>query len=337
MGDYVNYDQIVIGSNPIVRVPIFDAVKLGLNQNQKINQGDGAVAIGVGSGKQYQGNMAVALGFDAGRVGQDPGAVAVGPFSGLWEQGNAAIAIGSSAGNYMQNKNAVAIGEMAGMKFQGSNSIAIGAFAGNNSQAANSIVINASGTALDTSNSGMYVDPIRYLPGVYNSYLVHYDAASRELYSSNILTQGRLSNSILPSNISVDNLEGRIELDNLYGNLPANIEFIVSDLEIDTLIASKSITSVSFIGNGSGLTHLPSVLNSAPVPIPSAQVVNPGTVSARKTTTPDVMTGTPGTIRFFVEENATETRLKILVKKTNGNTVGISFGLTENCGIVNVQ
>jgi hypothetical protein len=75
------------------------------------------------------------------------------------------IALGGAAGLTSQGADAVAIGSQAGSTNQGANSIAIGDLAGANNQPANSIVINASGSGLDGSAAGFYVDPIREVTG----------------------------------------------------------------------------------------------------------------------------------------------------------------------------
>ncbi len=55
----------------------------------------------------------------------------------------------------------VHIGQNAGLTNQGSNAVAIGKQAGENNQPAGSIIINASGSALNGTQAGLYVNPIR--------------------------------------------------------------------------------------------------------------------------------------------------------------------------------
>jgi hypothetical protein len=62
--------------------------------------------------------------------------------------------------NINSTGNTVSIGNNAGLTNQGANAIAIGNNAGVTNQSANSIVLNASGTAFNTTGSGLYAAPI---------------------------------------------------------------------------------------------------------------------------------------------------------------------------------
>jgi len=88
--------------------------------------------------------------------------VYIGSNAGSTIQNNFAIAVGNSAGRSSQGSNAVAIGYGAGSNSQGQNAIAIGYLAAQSNQNSNSIVLNASGSALNTSQSGLYISPVRY-------------------------------------------------------------------------------------------------------------------------------------------------------------------------------
>lgn len=142
------------------------------------HQGAHSVAIGESAGAGYQLAYAVAIGASAGNTGQQWGATAIGTNAGTSNQGTVATAIGSNAGRYTQGDNAVAIGRRAGETTQGiysvalgnragkyqqgDYSIAIGSLAGETSQGDNSIVLNASGSALNGTTSGFFVNPIAY-------------------------------------------------------------------------------------------------------------------------------------------------------------------------------
>ena len=85
-------------------------------------------------------------------------------------------------------------------------------------------------------------------------------------------------------------------------------------------------------GNGALLTNLSPVFQTQNViDIPVGETLAPGNAS--------VVVRTPfgesldetvptGTIRFDIQESPTETRLRILVKRSDGNTVGVCLGLT---------
>ena len=85
----------------------------------------------------------------------------MGAQSGKNTQGNNAVAIGNASGQESQGAGAIAIGYTAGQTFQGADAIAIGRNAVNATQAAGSIAINASGTSISATQIGYYVAPIR--------------------------------------------------------------------------------------------------------------------------------------------------------------------------------
>lgn len=142
------------------------------------NQAAGAVAIGSVAGSVSQAAGAVGVGYAAGGTNQSIAAVAVGYGAGTTNQGNSAVAVGYAAGATNQKLTAVAVGFGAGQLNQGQASIAIGYAAGTNNQHDHSIVINASGTVLDSSSSGFFVDPIRAQNG--NNFLV-YNSSTKEI------------------------------------------------------------------------------------------------------------------------------------------------------------
>jgi hypothetical protein len=121
-----------------------------------------AVAIGASAGETTQQTNAVAIGFQAGQGTQGASAVAIGNSAGSLNQGlTGAVAIGASAGQSTQGASAVAVGFRAGQTGQGANAIAIGHLAGATGQFGGSIVLNASGVALNTGETGFFVNPIR--------------------------------------------------------------------------------------------------------------------------------------------------------------------------------
>lgn len=105
--------------------------------------------------------------------------LAIGKTAGVTTQASNAIAIGSGAGATNQGANAVAVGVSAGATTQGANAIAIGNSAGVASQTAGSICLNATGSALNPSTAGLYIDPIR--SGTINNF-VGYNTTSKELF-----------------------------------------------------------------------------------------------------------------------------------------------------------
>jgi hypothetical protein len=120
----------------------------------------------------------VAVGANAGQTTQGVNSVAVGYAAGTVNQGENSVAIGYLAGLEGQGANSVAIGNGAGKEAQGANAIAIGNQAGNASQVANSICISATGTAVNPTNAGLYITPIR---NVTQTAALGYDATNKEI------------------------------------------------------------------------------------------------------------------------------------------------------------
>jgi hypothetical protein len=146
------------------------------------------VAIGLVAGTPNQGvnKGTIAIGGGAGRGNQGQASIAIGYVSGDQNQGANSISIGGNAAQANQAGESVAIGFAAGQTNQGTGAIAIGTFAGPNSQAAHSIALNAagSGSALNTSNAGFYVDPIRNTTATSN--VLYYNPTTREVTSGSI-------------------------------------------------------------------------------------------------------------------------------------------------------
>lgn len=86
----------------------------------------------------------------------------VSPTTGaLSVTGGVGIAGTMWAGELRTNSLAIRLGSNAGATAQGYCAVAIGNQAGQNNQPANSIIINASGSALNGTNAGLYINPIR--------------------------------------------------------------------------------------------------------------------------------------------------------------------------------
>lgn len=103
------------------------------------------------------------------------------------------IAIGNQAGYENQNQYAIAIGNQAGYNAQNEYAIAIGNKAGETSQHANSIILNASAIELNSTNSGLFIEPIRNDNTILNTSL-NYNTTTREITytTENILPTGSI-------------------------------------------------------------------------------------------------------------------------------------------------
>lgn len=142
---------------------------------------------------QFQiGGSELHLGSNAGAVSQKSFAVALGAAAGQTAQGTNSVAVGYRAGQNTQLAQAVAVGYQAGQTNQGQNCVAIGALAGQSSQYTGSIALNASGSALNPDQAGLFINPVRGTATatpvvVYNSTTkeLTYNTSSRK-YKDNI-------------------------------------------------------------------------------------------------------------------------------------------------------
>jgi hypothetical protein len=189
-------NAIAIGTNAAYTNQYDSAVAIGYSagyQNQNVEavaiganagfyaQGIKTVAIGSEAGRDTQGNFSVAIGHNAAANTQSNSSVAIGHIAGQNSQQNDAVAIGVGAGFNNQNAGAVALGMRAGygnVSPQGAYSIAIGYAAGYDTVYTNSIILNASGTSLDTTTSGFFVNPVR---NTTTSNLMFYNVSTSEL------------------------------------------------------------------------------------------------------------------------------------------------------------
>ena len=189
-----NTNRVAIGKNAGNTTQSEYTVAVGSGAGAT-NQGWKSVAVGNEAGNENQSDWAVAIGLNAGNYNQGNSTVAVGHRAGSDSQGSDAVAIGVNAGKTSQGAFAVAIGERAGYggtTSQGTYAIAIGAHAGHDNQAAYSIILNASGSNLNSSESGLFIDPVRYTDtqdGTYDG-LMFYNSNTKEVRYSYTLDGG---------------------------------------------------------------------------------------------------------------------------------------------------
>jgi hypothetical protein len=149
------------------------------------SQGRNSTALGYGAG-QIMGTYSTAYGAGAGaNMGNQSCAFGMG--SGSLNMSHNATAVGTSSGNQNLAQYATAIGYYAGggtVSGLGLNSVAIGAFACQNSGVANSICINASGVALNTTQAGCFIKPMRGVALGLGVGVCKYDTTTFELVYS---------------------------------------------------------------------------------------------------------------------------------------------------------
>ena len=172
------------------------AVAIGSGAGQT-SQGAGCVAIGYLAGKVNQ-DQGTAIGSRAGEITQGLGAVAVGVDTGRTNQGTHCVAVGKWAGYATQGQEGIAIGYQAGQTSQGEDSIAIGKEAGKTNQAARSIILNATNSALDTTQTdSLIIKPIR---SAAMTTILGYDAGTGEV----------THNAAIPGYISLADLKTEV-------------------------------------------------------------------------------------------------------------------------------
>ena len=163
-----------------------NCISIGTNAGQ-IDQGitadpvkGQAIAVGYKAAQFQQGDKSISIGDHSGQNQQHDLSIAIGSYAGNYQQSTGSIAIGSNSGKIEQGIGSIAIGQNAGYTTLGEYSIAIGNNASQNTGVASSIVLNAQNTALDATQSGFYVNPVRTFDGTDSSFLT---------YSNNEITQ----------------------------------------------------------------------------------------------------------------------------------------------------
>ena len=193
------------------------------------NNGENALAIGYMAAESYQGESSIAIGYKAGRISQNAYSLAIGAYAGNATQYQDSLAIGYEAGFQLQNTQSLAIGNQAGKTYQnsaavaigyqagkegqqancvsigfqsgesnqGRDSLAIGYKAGQASQHENSIILNATGSALNSTNvSNTYIKPI-------HCFSPPHGAAGA---TSNIITVGSYNYGVVYCNVQTGQL-----------------------------------------------------------------------------------------------------------------------------------
>jgi hypothetical protein len=184
-GTFTHHTDVTLANGAKLGDTSDGAVFFGLDAG---SGGYKSVAVGSGAGQTSQNAFTVAIGLHAGQTSQQTAAVAIGHSAGQHTQGQDSVAVGVAAGINNQGVNATAIGNRAGAGYttsQGTFAVAVGAFAGYDSQAAHSIAINASGSNLNPTEAGLYIDPIRANNAIGGNVTV-YNASTKEVVYTNV-------------------------------------------------------------------------------------------------------------------------------------------------------
>ena len=184
-------NAVAIGFGAGSSIQDIHAIAIGSNAGYT-SQRRYAVAIGAGAGATDQSENAIAIGSNAGATNQGLGAIAIGAMPTAHIQRAGAISIGSNANSAAQGANAIAIGNnVCGVNTQGVNAIAIGNNAISGGQDDNTIVLNATGSAINiTQSSALYIAPIRNTSddAATTTYVVQYDTGIKEVVYNSAIT-----------------------------------------------------------------------------------------------------------------------------------------------------
>ena len=252
-------DSIAIGNNARSSALGASSVAVGPNAGQT-NQYNSAIAIGNLAGNNNQYSFAVAVGYQSGYTDQGSYSVAIGSQAGNSFQGSYSVAIGNNAGFFQQKDNAIAIGKNAGQSTQGTNSIAIGYNAGTQSQHQNTIIINASSTALNSSNTNAcYISPIRNVTQAekFSSYLLIYNS-SGEIVRTTIGYSFTQNESIVFPNDSISSIYFGNPLDSVLriigigtnGSIDFYNNLTFRRFSSTNIQSGSSTTPITFTNNG---------------------------------------------------------------------------------------
>ena len=202
-----NTDAIAIGDNAGYNYQSDDGIAIGTSAGYNFNNSNGwaPIAIGRYAGEEYSGHQSIAIGSYAGNSGlgyhsvaighyaasngSGQETVAVGDFAGQGNPGQRSVAIGAGGVGYGAGDYSVAIGYEAGWNDftpLGLYQVAIGAYASAGYGYDNSIVLNASGSTLDATASGLFIKPVRNFThdGTTDALMFYNDSTGEVRYSS---------------------------------------------------------------------------------------------------------------------------------------------------------
>ncbi len=220
-------------------------------------------------------------------VGSDT--IAIGQNAGQTNQSQYSVALGYQAGNQSQGTGSVAIGNNAGQTNQGEFSIAIGNNAGVLNQYPNSIILNASGSQLNTTNPGFYVNPIQNFSSS-NSYFLTYNTTTNEItkdpnffVSSN--TGYFVGNNIIPYTSNTYDLG---TLNNRWNSIYLNtgsiyIGNVVLSSDNSDLIVNGTLSSNSYSGAIVYTSSLESISSELNIGTQDVNTINIGTSNQTQT------------------------------------------------------
>ena len=157
-----NLESNLYGADSTLLVDAENSKIVGDIETSRLRTNEDSVYLGSEAGAGSSSGYTVGIGFWAQKTNPQGYTVGIGSYAGQNNQGQAAVAIGSNAGENSQGNTAIAIGN----------------YAGQNNQPANSIIINASGSVLNGSDAGFYVNPVREVNG---PQVLYYDPDTKEI------------------------------------------------------------------------------------------------------------------------------------------------------------
>ena len=271
------------------------------------NQGEDSVALGYEAGEVTQGTKAVAIGYRAGETTQGNSTVAIGDSAGETTQSQHGVAIGALAGQTTQGESSVAIGKNAGKVNQGSSAIAIGNLAGVNNQHNNSIVIAASGSELETAQTGQFmVKPVRNASGTHS---MEYNPATGEI-TYDTLASGGLPSRSPPIGATISLADGAEADLNITGFKSYTLMTITTDKAARVRLYVNAATRTADAARAEGID-------------PTSDA---GVIAEVITTGAETVIISPGAIGFNLESSPT-TNIPCRVTNKSGSTGTVQVGL----------
>lgn len=256
------------------------------------NQQHGAIAIGPNAGSSTQQSNGIAIGSLAGTTLQNTGSIAIGTQAGGTNQGEKAISLGYWSGKNDQEDYAISIGNLAGVTSQGLSAISIGNLAGSELQGSRSIAI---GQQAGASNQGEYSIALGVLAGSMNQ-----AANSIVINASGTVLQNTTTGSLKIAPIrNITGSSGILQYDDTTKEVSYSNTF------------SGSLTASYFVGDGSGLTNLPT-----PTLI-SSGLSTPGSAVVANDTDVDINFSGVGTKFSFAQSGMTINGFTILSQVTS--------------------
>jgi len=235
-------DGVAIGTNTSI-MPSSGCVSIG---NEANNQGSiNTFSIGYKAGYiNGQGSANVYIGTQSNETSENGNnKISIGYCAGQTLNNTSNnISIGSNSGNSNKKENSISIGYNSGFENQGENSIAIGVNTGYLNQMPNSIIINADpDIQLNSSESGLFINPIRYLENT-NIEMIYDETTGEIMYQPvyDLLEEEITGQYLEGIQLNPENQKLTGSLD-IYGNIICE-DLFVTDINFENITENNDPT-----------------------------------------------------------------------------------------------